>query len=64
MLSSHSVTLAETISTLISSFFIVFFLNSYYAFYLLWDGQNSNEQRAKSNQQQAKTNEQRAKSNK
>ena len=61
MLDSRSEISAEATSTLINTFFIVFFLNLYYTF-IVYDGRKSNRQRTKSKEQRAKSNEQRAKS--
>ena len=61
MLHSRSGISAEATSTLINTFFIVFFLNLYYTF-IVYDGRKSNQQRTKSKEQRAKSNEQRAKS--
>ena len=61
MISSSSGILVETASTLIKTFFIVFFLNLYYTL-ITYDGRKCNKQRANSNKQQAESNEQRPKS--
>ena len=62
MLPSGSWINTKATSTLIKTFFIVFFLNLYYTL-ITYGGRKSNEQQAKSKEQRAKSNKQQAKSN-